>query len=146
MKKILFLLPALLMLASFSPKKATTNTAGEIDFFKGSWAAAVAKATTENKPIFLDIFATWCGPCKMLKKQTFVDQEVVKFYNENFINVSLDGEAGDGAVLAQKFQIPGYPTLLILDNTGNPLYATAGFLPPKEFLQFGKDGLKKIKK
>jgi thioredoxin 1 len=145
MKKFLFLLPVLLLGASFSTKKATT-TAVEIDFFKGSWAAAVAKAKSENKPIFVDIYATWCGPCKLLKKQTFVDKEVVKFYNANFINISLDGEKGDGATLAQKYQIPGYPTLIIFDNKENPLYATAGFLPPIEFLQFGKEGLKKLKK
>lgn len=106
---------------------------------------AVAKAKNENKPIFLDIYAIWCGPCKLLKKQTFVDKEVVKFYNTNFVNVSLDGESSDGAVLAQKYQIPGYPTLIILDNKENPLYATAGFMHPKDFLKFGKEGLKKFK-
>lgn len=145
MKKILFLIPVALLAVAFATKRPAANTALAIDFFKGTWSAAVAKAKNENKPIFLDIYATWCGPCKLLKKQTFVDKEVVKFYNTSFINVSLDGETGDGAVLAQKYQIPGYPTLIILDNKENPLYATAGFMPPKDFLKFGKEGLKKIK-
>lgn len=145
MKKIFLILPVALLVVAFAAKIPATNAAVEIDFFKGTWSEAVTKAKIENRPIFLDIYATWCGPCKLLKKQTFVDKEVVKFYNTNFINVSLDGETGDGAVLAQKYQIPGYPTLIILDNKENPLYATAGFMPPKDFLKFGKEGLKKIK-
>lgn len=146
MKKILFLFPVVLLVVSFSSKRIAINNNVEIDFFKGTWSEAVAKAKNENKPIFLDIYATWCGPCKLLKRQTFVDKEVVKFYNANFINVSLDGETGDGEVLAQKYQIPGYPTLIILDNKKNPLYATAGFMPPNDFLKFGKEGLQKLKK
>ena len=145
MKKILVLLPVVLIVVAFVAKRPSTNAAVEIDFFKGTWSEAVAKAKNENKPVFLDIYATWCGPCKLLKKQTFADKEVAKFYNTNFINVSLDGETGDGEVLAQKYQIPGYPTLIILDNKENPLYATAGFMPPKDFLEFGKEGLKKNK-
>ncbi|MBI5858391.1 MAG: thioredoxin family protein [Sphingobacteriales bacterium] len=130
----------------FSAKRITPDDKAEINFFKGTWSEALTKAKKENKPIFLDIYATWCGPCKLLKKQTFADKEVVKFFNTNFINVSLDGEKGDGEVLAQKYQIPGYPTLIILDNNENFLYTTAGFMPPKDFLEFGKEGLKQLGK
>ena len=146
MKKIFLIILLSLLVVAFAAKTPATNAAVEISFFKGTWSEAVAKAKNENRPIFLDIYATWCGPCKLLKKQTFVDKEVVKFYNANFINVSLDGEKGDGETLAQKYQITGYPTLIILDNVENPLYATAGFMPPEDFLMFGKEGLKKLKK
>lgn len=146
MKKIFLILPVILLVVAFATKIPSTNTVVEIDFFKGTWSEAVVKAKNEDKPIFLDIYATWCGPCKLLKKQTFVDKDVVKFFNTNFVNVSLDGEKGDGETLAEKYQIPGYPTLIILDKKGNPLYATAGFMSPKDFLKFGKEGLQKLKK
>ncbi|MDZ4793293.1 MAG: thioredoxin family protein [Bacteroidota bacterium] len=147
MKKILFFIPIVIFVFAFSTKKSLTSTAAlEIDFYKGTWSEAVIKAKKEKKAIFLDIYATWCGPCKMLKRQTFVDKEVVKFYNANFINMSLNGETGDGEVLAQKYQIPGYPTLIILDNKENPLHANVGFMPAKDFLKFGKEGLKKLVK
>ena len=68
------------------------------------------------------------------------------FYNSHFINVSLNGEKGDGVVLAQKYQIPGYPSLLILDNDEIPLYASAGYMMPEDLINFGKEGLMKLGK
>lgn len=146
MKKVLLVIPILLLAAAFTKNQSLQpENKSEIDFFKGSWSEAVNKAKAEKKAIFLDIYATWCGPCKLLKKQTFTDKNIAGFYNTNFINVSLDGETGDGAMLAQKYQIPGYPTLIILDFNETPVHATAGFLNAKEFMTFGKQGLKKIK-
>lgn len=136
-------------MASFCNEPTTTDAAdinaSGIKFFKGTWKEVLEKASKENKPIFLDIYATWCGPCKMLKRQTFPDKKVGQFYNEQFINVTLDGEKGDGEKLAMKYNIPGYPTLIIFDKQGTPVHSTAGFLPAAEFLQFGREGLAKIK-
>ena len=35
-----------------------------IEFFQGTWKEAMAKAKTEDKLLFVDAFAKWCGPCK----------------------------------------------------------------------------------
>src|SRR5579862_9845140 len=92
-----------------------------IQFFTGTWSDALKEAAKENKPVFLDIFATWCGPCKALKKNTFSDKDVAQYFNANFINVELDGEVGDGKALAQQYHIPGYPSLFIMDKNGKLL-------------------------
>lgn len=150
MSKKKFLLPILagmaviIGLGAFMKKENAPEASG-IQFFKGSWAEALQKASAENKPIFLDIYATWCGPCKKLKRETFVDKQVAKYYNQHFINVTLDGEKGDGAVLAKQYRIPGYPTLIIFNSGGKPILSTAGFLPAEEFLRFGKDAMTKMK-
>lgn len=143
MQKTLVLLLPLIVLLSFSSKEKKEGTKNEIEFFKGSWNEAVVKAKKEKKPIFLDIYATWCGPCKLLKKETFTNKSVAAYFNANYINVSLDGEKGEGEMLAQKYQIPGFPTLIILNKEAVPVHATAGFMPPAEFLQFGRDGFSK---
>lgn len=54
-----------------------------------------------NKLIFLDIYATWCGPC-VLKQTPFQTKKLEQFYTKNFVNVAFDGEQGDGAMLMQK--------------------------------------------
>jgi len=118
---------------------------GGIEFFQGTWKEALEKSKQENKPIFLDISASWCGPCKMLKRNTFSNKEVGAYFNERFVNVALDGEIGEGKDLANQLAIRGYPSLFVMDNNGKTLDATAGYHDPKALLKFGESGLKKYK-
>lgn len=125
---------------SFKNPKVDFNedTAEGIQFFKGTFQEALEKAKAENKPIFLDIYATWCGPCKMLKKHTFSDKEVGDYYNSNYINIAIDGETKEGRELANKYGIQGYPTLLILDKNGKQIAEQVGFVEPHILVNFGK--------
>lgn len=138
MKKLLLLVPVI-MLAVFTSCNATDKGGKGIEFFEtGSWKAVLAKAKAEHKLIFLDIYASWCGPCKLLKKNTFTDKEVGSYFNERFISTSFDGEKGDGVMLANQFKIEGYPTLIILDENGNVLNGSIGYLEPKDLIDFAK--------
>ena len=56
-----------------------------IDFIEEDWDKALKMAKEKNKLIFLDIYATLCGPCKMLKRYTFTDSSVGDFFNKNFV-------------------------------------------------------------
>lgn len=137
-----------LMLAMYTTASITTatepaggNPAGTekgIQFYQGSWNEALHLAKEENKLVFLDIYATWCGPCKRLKANTFPDEAVGEFYNTNFINLALDGEKGEGRELARKYAIKGYPTLLFVDHTGAVVARTAGYHNPDKFLDLGR--------
>lgn len=109
-----------------------------IQFYQGNWTEALQLAKEENKLIFLDIYATWCRPCKKLKANTFPDEAVGEFYNTHFINLSLDGEKGEGRELARKYAIKGYPTLLFVDYTGAVVARTAGYHNPDKFLDLGR--------
>lgn len=125
---------------SFNTYKTESNTDSSdgIHFFKGSWQEAVNKAKKENKIIFLDIYATWCGPCKMLKKRTFTNKDLGVFYNNNFINIALDGEKGDGAMLMEKYNLRGFPSLLFIDGNQNVIAQTEGYYNSNELLELGK--------
>ncbi|MBE0663356.1 MAG: thioredoxin fold domain-containing protein [Bacteroidales bacterium] len=116
-----------------------TETVQGIQFYEGSWAEALKLAKKENKLVFLDIYATWCGPCKKLKANTFPDEAVGEFYNANFINLALDGEKGEGRELARQYAIKGYPTLLFVDHTGAVVARTTGYHSPDKFLGLGKE-------
>lgn len=118
------------------------DTIDGVRFHKGTWDEALALAKKENKLIFLDIYATWCAPCKKLKKSTFSRKEVGQFYNANFINVSIDGEKGEGAILANKYKITGYPSLLFIDATGKVVVASGGYLDSEKFIILGESVLK----
>jgi len=121
--------------SSSEPK--TSNEPG-IKFFEGTWEEALKAAKKQNKLIFLDVYATWCGPCKRLAALTFPDPEVGKYYNERFINVKVDGEKGEGPMLRQRYNVRGYPTLLFINHKGEVVKSTAGFRDPANFLELGK--------
>ena len=74
-----------------------------INFSNINFEEALKKAESENKMIFIDAYASWCGPCKMMDKTIFKDIDVGDFYNENFINLKIDMEKGEGPKLKGKF-------------------------------------------
>ena len=123
--------------------KTVIKTNQGIQFIEEDWTLALKTAHNENKLVFLDIYATWCGPCKMLKQYTFTDPAIGEFFNKNFINISVDGEKGVGPQLAQQYSIEGYPTLIVADSTGKPVLITAGYLPTDILMQFANEALKR---
>lgn len=143
MKNILFIaFSAIVLVAVYAftnPKvdfKADTKEG--IQFHNGTWEEALQLAKKENKLIFLDIYATWCGPCKQLKKNTFSSSEVGTFYNQNFVNVAFDGEKGDGAMLMQKYGLRSFPSLLFIDGNGKVVGQTGGFHKPNQLIELGQ--------
>jgi thioredoxin 1 len=109
-----------------------------IKFFEGTWAEALKQAEKENKLIFLDVYATWCGPCRRLASITFPNPEVGNYYNDRFINVKIDGEKGEGPMIRQRYAVRGYPSLLFINHKGEVVHRTAGFRDPQRFLELGK--------
>jgi thiol-disulfide isomerase/thioredoxin len=97
-----------------------------IEFFKGTFDEAKAYAQKEDKLIFMDCYTTWCGPCKRMSKNVFTKKEAGDYFNENFVNVKMDMEKGEGKALAKKYSVGSYPTLLFLDYKGDVVYQTKG--------------------
>lgn len=87
--------------------------------------AAKAQAAKEKKLIFMDIYAEWCPPCKMLEAQTFPDPAVIKLLSE-FVPVKVDADKqGD---LVEKYSDGSLPTLAVIDANGRLLDSNTGFL------------------
>ncbi len=114
-------------------------TEGGIQFLHDDWKTAVRLSKSMNKPIFLDAYTTWCGPCKTMSRTTFLDKKVIAFCNEKFINLKMDMEQGEGITLAKKYGIKAYPTLLFLDNEGNILHRAAGLHDTEQFLRLANE-------
>lgn len=140
-----------ILVFAFIPKgnKETSSTGGTeqgIQFIEDNWTKATAEAKKQHKLIFLDAYASWCGPCKLLKKKTFPDKAAGDFFNANYINVAIDMEKGDGPSLGEKYGVNAYPTLIITDADGNIVTYTQGYISPKQLIDFGEYGLKQKKK
>ena len=66
-----------------------------ITFEHGTLEQALAKAKAENKLVFIDGYAVWCGPCKHMAKTVFLEDTVGKYFDENFVALKVDVERGD---------------------------------------------------
>ena len=95
---------------------------------------ALVMAKEQNKYIFVDIYATWCGPCKWMDKNVFKHESLNPLYQDKFIALKIDGEKGQGPKLVEQFQVPGYPTMIFLSPQGEEVYRLVGARPLDEFL------------
>lgn len=114
-------------------------TAAEITFLDNPvWSTVLEKAKKEKKMIFLDGYATWCGPCKTMDAETYKDQAVADYYNANFINVKYDMEKGEGPMLAERYLVTAFPNLIFIDTEGVMLHRGIGFMDADEFVGLGR--------
>lgn len=113
-----------------------------ISFEQGDWQAVLDLARQENKPIFLDVYTSWCGPCKMMANKVFTQQEAGDYFNANFINYKIDAEKGEGVAIAKKYQVNSYPTCLFLTSEGKIVSSFVGAKDVKSLLKEGSTALK----
>lgn len=119
-----------------------------------SWGQVKQKAKSENKYIFLDCFATWCGPCKQMDKETYINDSVGMIFNKSFISirVQMDKTHKDNdevkswykAVeeIDSLYKIQGFPTYLFLSPEGRIIHSDHGFKDAKKFIEVGKIALR----
>ena len=112
-----------------------------IEFVSLSWEEALQKAQAENKLIFVDFYAEWCGRCKRLKENTFPDPEVGRLFNEMFINLAFDIEKADGKALAEQYNVRRHPTLLFVNGQGEVVEQATGFQNTRRLIQLGQGAL-----
>ncbi len=112
-----------------------------IRFFEGKWSEALAKAKAEERLIFADAYASWCGPCKRMAATVFTDAQVGEFFNANFINVKYDMEKPENAEFARQYPVSAYPTLMILDATGKVVQKHVGGLTAEGLIAFAQKAL-----
>src|SRR5438067_1186400 len=84
MKRILCLLMCIPLIVH------AQNEQKGIHFENGlSWQQIKSKAWTENKYIFVDCYATWCGPCKAMDKNVYPKDSLGDYMNDKFISVKV---------------------------------------------------------
>jgi thiol:disulfide interchange protein len=104
------------------------------------WVTDLPKAQTtaknENKLIFMDFNGSdWCPPCKELRS-VLSSKAFVNYAKTNLVLVDIDFPRGKeqpeglkkaNAALSEKYNIEGFPTVIVLDSQGKELSRTVGF-------------------
>ncbi len=101
------------------------------------------QAGLEGKLVFIDLYATWCAPCRLMEEQVFTDKELAAYFNEHFISYRVNVEQGNGTNLATIFEVKVLPTLLFLDEKGNILVRKEGAAMQTEMRYLAAEALSK---
>lgn len=113
-----------------------------IEFRKERYAEVLKMAKEQNKLVFIDIYTSWCGPCKHMADNIFPLPKVGEYYNSHFLNLQLDAEKSeDGKMVAKSFGVSAYPTFLFVNGDGELVYR---FLGGKSENMFIKEGEKAV--
>ena len=99
------------------------------------------KAKREDKMVFMEFYADWCLPCKLMEEDVFTDKEIGRFFNENFLSMHVNGESQHGANLKSILNVNAYPTLLWLDSDGNIIVKKEGAAFHTEIKQLAMQAL-----
>lgn len=149
MKQLLFFLLHLPLISlSWQPgTDAAPKTRQGIQWTEGlSWEEVKAKAKQENKYIFLDVMATWCGPCKLMDKEVYPNDTLGDYFNQRFISVKvqMDQTAADGeqvkswykdaTAIFKQYHIDSYPSFVFLDPQSNIVELQTGYKTAKEMI------------
>lgn len=135
---LLFILSAAVIVTGTAFKVKNKADKG-IQFYQGNFKEALALAKKENKVIFMDAYASWCGPCKRMAANTFTDGQVGDFFNKHFVNLKVDMEKGEGPAIAQKYPVEFYPTLFFIDKNGKIVKKLVGYQDAAALLKEAAD-------
>lgn len=114
-----------------------------IDFFHGSWAEALEKAKKEQKLIFVDAYAVWCGPCKRMAAESFTKVEVGEYYNANLINMKIDAESAEGIEFQHKYKVSSFPTLFFINGMGDVQLKVIGYQSGEQLIKIAQNAIGK---
>ncbi len=122
--------------AAAAPAAVAADKAGfTVPFLQGKpFAELLKRARAENKPLMVDMYAVWCGPCKLMDRTTFSDPAVGDWAKRNVISVKIDAEKGEGRKLAQRYMVASFPTILFIDPSGQEIDRLVAAYPPALFL------------
>lgn len=130
----------------------------------------------EPRKVMIDVYTSWCGPCKMMMKNTFTDKGIIDYINANYYAVKFNAEGNEDITYKEKTYsnskydasktrgrngthdfasiaaVEGrlaYPTLVFMDSELNLIGPLQGYRQPDQlypFLTFFKEEVYKKNK
>ncbi|HUJ11069.1 MAG TPA: thioredoxin family protein [Verrucomicrobiae bacterium] len=101
-----------------------------------SYHAALQKAKKEDKLVMVDLYADWCGPCKLLDRDTFGNKDVEQRLSKEFIAVKVNLERSkEAGELAKKFGASAIPHVIFVNSDGKKIADIIGYVSAREFLK-----------
>lgn len=129
-------------LSAVKEKDMSVNPDYAIHFIETDKLSRVLdKAAAEGKIVYLDISASWCLPCQIMKEEVYTHKATGDYMNENFVSYLVDADESNGQDLRAIFGSNSLPTLLFLDTRGRVLQKKEGAAFHSELKQMAESAL-----
>ena len=102
---------------------------GQVEWLH-DWQAAMSKAEAESKPIMVNFYTDDFPACELLDRNTFTNNALTAFLNENFVNVKSNA---DTMGLGKFYSVEAVPTNLFTGPDGRPIGRTVGYRGPAKY-------------
>tara|TARA_B100001093_G_C26766147_1_gene987977 strand:+ start:541 stop:1080 length:540 start_codon:yes stop_codon:yes gene_type:complete len=108
----------------------------------------------ESRKVLIDVYTTWCGPCKMMMRNTFTNKNVIEYVNTHFYAIKFDAEGGKDVSFkgttytnpnyvsgvgrkgqhqfAQALGVNSYPTILYMNENMEVIAPIKGYQSPNQ--------------
>jgi thiol:disulfide interchange protein len=122
----------------------TSDPAGELSWYQNDFDAASTEASSSGKPMLIDMYADWCGPCRTLGEQYFTSEEMKPLLS-NFVLLRIDVDNPDMAQYAQRYNVSAIPCVVVAQADGTEIDRIVGTTPTvAQYIQSLQDILDKI--
>ena len=126
MKRLLLLL--VLVLGSAAAQ-------AQVKFETKSTDAVREMAVKTGKLVFIDLYASWCPPCRMMERQVFSRKHVGEFMDQRFVAAKYDVDKTTGRELMKKYGEGSIPLYLVFDTQGEVLGRIQGATDAETFME-----------
>ena len=126
--------PALLLACALF---ALPASARGVRFFEGSFEEALAEAKAQKKNLVVEVYATWCGPCKQQNAEVF-DTDDGLALTRNLVAWRIDYDAESSRPLIERWAILSLPTVLFLRPDGSEIDRIEGYDDKAAFLKLAE--------
>ncbi|MGV9003893.1 thioredoxin family protein [Flavobacterium sp.] len=110
-------------------------------FVDKNFETVMQQAKLEKKPVVLMFYAGWCVHCNKMKNEVFITQDVINFYDQNYICISADIESNEGKLLRDKLKnkllVTSFPTFGFFDYDENLTNTIVGEFKSEDFIREG---------
>ena len=102
-------------------------------------------AQQQNRPVFVEFYADWCAPCKVMEEELFTEPIVYAYFNRYFLNFRTNIDSESGQMLAGLYTVESLPTILYLNPQGVVLERLIGGITFAKLEAAGNAAMQKMR-